>query len=121
MLAQAAAERRCCKTATASAELNLAKVQRLEDSFAEETHRRRAALADVKRHKDALTTEQHQRAALATAEQEASEFAAIMALLQADMAELARAVEALALVEERRHHGEVVLAVGADDRCRHES
>jgi hypothetical protein len=98
-LAQATAESRCCKTAAASAELDLAKVQRLKDAFAKETCRR-AALADVKCHEDALAAEEHQRAALAAAEQEASKFAAIMALLRADMAELARAVEALALVKE---------------------
>ena len=118
-LAQATAESRCCKTAAASAELDLAKVQRLKDAFAKETCRR-AALVDVKRHEDALAAEEHQRAALAAAEQEASKFAAIMALLRADMAELARAVEALTLVKERRHHGKV-LAVEADDRCCHEA
>ena len=95
-LAQATAERHCRKAATA-------------DALAEIT-RQSAKLAKAKRHEDALATEERQRASLAAAETLMSGWAAI----RADMAELARAVEAFTLVKERRRH-EAVLAAEADD------
>jgi hypothetical protein len=68
------------------------------------------------RHKDALATEERQLASLAAAETLMSGWAEI----RADMAELARAVEAFTLVKERRHH-EAVLAAEADYRRRQEA
>jgi hypothetical protein len=115
-LAQATADHRRREAAAASAELDLAEVQHLEDALTEET-RRRAALAKAKRHKDALAAEERQQAAHAEAEQEASELAAIMALFEADMAQL-QVLTSAALAEERRCH-EAVLAAEADNRRRH--
>ncbi len=90
----------------------------LKDALAKETCRP-AALTEAKRHEDALAAEERQRAALAKAEQEASKFAAKMASLQANMAELRWAAEALALIKEHHRH-EAVLAAEADDQHRHE-
>ena len=57
-LVDVTAEHHCRKAATASAELDLAKVQHLKDALAKETCRR-AALAEVKRHEDALGACRH--------------------------------------------------------------
>ena len=90
---------------------------------AEET-RRQAALAKAKRHKVTLAAEEHHRAAISAAKQEASEFAMLMASLQALVEERrhheTQAAKALALVEERCHH-EAVLAAEADERRRYEA
>ena len=101
-MAQATAERRRRKAATA-------------DALAEITCQR-ATLAKAMRHEDALATEERQLASLAAAETLMSGWAEI----RADMAELARAVEAFTLVKERRHH-EAVLAAEANDQRRNEA
>ncbi len=76
----------------------------------EAAHAWRQEAARLQQLLDKQAARAHQEAAAARARQEASKFAASLALLQANMAALRRAAEALALNEERHCHKAVLAA-----------